>query len=391
MTHVDLDDADLAERVRLAFDTMVPRILADDAPRPAHSALRRRAAWVRPVVLVSGAAAVIAGLVVVGPRTSEQVDPAMLPPSSEVSAPASSAPPSVSDPTTVPPTSASPSSAVPPTDVVPAALSTEMTAVVANASNVNGAAGMLTVRLAGRVSTLPAANALARQDSSQILWAPGFESAAAEIAAIIAAELPTRPEPSTGPKPVDPVIEIATSEWADVDLVVLLGDDLAAEFGFPSVTAIGTSVMLGAAVQLEELGWTVYADVSKGPDWTEDVLRAVGASGNLGPIVVLEVGVNGPVTQEQLDAIVDAAKEFGAQRIVLVTVHVNRSWGEANNELFRTLDEERADVVLAEWDADVDAGRVPGLAGDGIHLSRVEARLTYADILARAAFGGSAD
>lgn len=95
----------------------------------------------------------------------------------------------------------------------------EITVIVANASGVNGAAGNLTATLADAgYLTAPQTDAPERLETTQVLFAPGFDREAAAVAQAIgvAAEAATAlPEP--------PPVELAGAQ-----ILVLLGPDIAA-------------------------------------------------------------------------------------------------------------------------------------------------------------------
>jgi LytR cell envelope-related transcriptional attenuator len=94
----------------------------------------------------------------------------------------------------------------------------EVVVLVANASGVQGAAAAQTEAIqAGGYQVLPAGNASAEVETTQVLVVAGFEAEGAVLAADIAAgEGAVQPMPD--PPPVDP---------AGANIVVLLGPDLA--------------------------------------------------------------------------------------------------------------------------------------------------------------------
>ena len=99
------------------------------------------------------------------------------------------------------------------------------------------------------------------------------------------------------------------------------------------VTAFGDSVMLGASGALESdtFNLDLHAKVAT---QAADVLASITeqvSSGQLRDTVVLHVGNNGIVTEEQLRAMLDQLS--GAQKVVLVNVRVPRAWMKPNNAL----------------------------------------------------------
>ena len=67
--------------------------------------------------------------------------------------------------------------------------------------------------------------------------------------------------------------------------------------------AIGESVMLGAAPQLQAGGFVVNASESRQGEATASVVGQLRAAGQIGKIVVIQVGTNGPVAPETYDLI----------------------------------------------------------------------------------------
>jgi LytR cell envelope-related transcriptional attenuator len=95
--------------------------------------------------------------------------------------------------------------------------SDQATLLIANASTVNGVAGMLTVELSQDYNTVTATNALTQRERTVVYYAAGFEPAAIELAERIGgAEI--RPMPD-----LDTVVE--ADPTLVVDLVVMLGQD----------------------------------------------------------------------------------------------------------------------------------------------------------------------
>ena len=140
--------------------------------------------------------------------------------------------------------------------------------------------------------------------------------------------------------------------------------------------AIGDSVMLGAASPLKAMGFTVSAHESI--QFSEVVPQVVNLieSGVTPDLVVVALGTNGTIDDD------DASEMFGAlsavPHVIVLTVHVDRSWVPGNNELIQTLPGQFPNVTVLNWDAlasgCVDWAKAQGLSGncfgsDGFHLS----------------------
>ena len=91
---------------------------------------------------------------------------------------------------------------------------------------------------------------------------------------------------------------------------------------------------------------------------------------------MLALGTNGTIDDD------DAAELFGAlapaQHVIVLTMHVDRSWAAGNNELIQSLPGQFPNVKVLNWDAlaagCVDWAKAQGMTGncfgsDGFHLS----------------------
>ena len=115
------------------------------------------------------------------------------------------------------------------------------------------------------------------------------------------------------------------------------------------VTVVGDSVMLDYQTDLD---WDLPgADVqaSVGRQWTtgQTLLQQAKASGQLGAVVVVGLGTNGPITTAQFDAIMSVLA--GASRVVFVNVVVDRPWQDPNNAVLAAGVRRYPNAVLADW------------------------------------------
>jgi hypothetical protein len=147
---------------------------------------------------------------------------------------------------------------------------------------------------------------------------------------------------------------------------------------FGSVTAIGDSVMLGAAAQLTAAtGAVVDAEVSRQLPAVLALLRSYRDAGQLGRAVVLHVGHNGPISGQQFD---DAMAIAGEGRLVVwVTLTLPRRYEGPNNALLLEGAARYSNAVIVDWHA--RASREDGLLwADRIHL-RPEGAAVYASLI----------
>ena len=134
------------------------------------------------------------------------------------------------------------------------------------------------------------------------------------------------------------------------------------------VSMVGDSVMLGAYNALQDAlpGCTVYAKVSRQLWDAYGVLDALESGGQLGSIVVVALGTNGPFSVEDGQGIVD---RIGPDRqIYWVTAYgTYLSWQEQSNSSIRAIAAQNPNVTVIDWAA--AAAQNPGwLYSDGIHL-----------------------
>ena len=147
------------------------------------------------------------------------------------------------------------------------------------------------------------------------------------------------------------------------------------------VTAVGDSVMLGAAHQLAADVPGIDLDASVGRQVGEVIalLREREANGQLGDVVLLHIGNNGRFSDAQFDRIVEVAGP--ERRVVFLTLKVAREWEEANNAVIaRGAERHARAVVLVDWRA-AALERPEVLWTDDTHL-RPEGAVYYAALLA---------
>lgn len=156
------------------------------------------------------------------------------------------------------------------------------------------------------------------------------------------------PPPTTNP--VDPVattttVTVPVTEPGATTTIPRFGSD---EEG-PNVTAVGDSVMVGAAPALyERFGQRIYidAEVARQAAQVADIVTALRDERGLGDVLLVHIGTNGTFTEEQIDDVVTAAQ---GTPVVFLTVRANRSWiDDVNETLARTVPTEPG-AYLADW------------------------------------------
>jgi hypothetical protein len=134
------------------------------------------------------------------------------------------------------------------------------------------------------------------------------------------------------------------------------------------VTAIGDSVMIDAEPDLlhDIPGINVDATVSFQFYQGIALLQSLRAEHQLGAIIVIGLGTNGPFTNAEFDQMMVACA--GASRVVFITVHVGQPWqDEVNAALEANVARYPKVAVIANWAALAVAH--PGwFYSDGTHL-----------------------
>jgi hypothetical protein len=174
----------------------------------------------------------------------------------------------------------------------------------------------------------------------------------------------TRSEPSSAEEPEERSAEAA-----------LLPDD-------GRVTLVGDSVMLGSApALLDRFGERAIVDakVARQAADIAPVLRQLEAEGRLGATVVVQVGINGTVTDDDLRAISGAAP---GRRLLVINGRVPRSWQDANNATIGSVVPELPNASVLDWYR-ISDGRRSWYLDDGVHFN-ADGQVAYAEAIAAA-------
>jgi peptidoglycan/LPS O-acetylase OafA/YrhL len=148
------------------------------------------------------------------------------------------------------------------------------------------------------------------------------------------------------------------------------------------VLAIGDSVMIGAAKQLRSVIGDIEVDakVSRQATATINLVRARRDAGQLGDVVIIHIGTNGPFSAQKFDDLM--AQLVDVRRVVVLTVNVPRRWEAPNNSMLAEGVKRYPNAVLVDWHA-ASADHPELFRRDGIHLRPAGARL-YTDLIAAA-------
>lgn len=152
------------------------------------------------------------------------------------------------------------------------------------------------------------------------------------------------------------------------------------------ISAVGDSVMLGAAPELQrQLGAGVRIDAIEGLQVQRaiSILQNERASGTLGRVVIVAIGNNGPITPEQFDQIMRIAGP--GRRVIFVNDKVPRSWEEPNDRVIAEGVSRYGNASMVDWRS-YSENRPALFWSDGIHLRPAGAR-AYAHLLAQKVYG----
>ncbi|HEX6569546.1 MAG TPA: acyltransferase family protein [Acidimicrobiales bacterium] len=145
-------------------------------------------------------------------------------------------------------------------------------------------------------------------------------------------------------------------------------------------TAIGDSVLVGAApAMVRRMGPSLTVDAAIGRQMADadDLVAGFAARGQLGQVVLLHLGNNGPFSAADIDAVFAA---IGPERkVLLVNVLVPRRWEGEVNATLAAAAARHPNAVLVDWRALVtnEAGLT---REDGYHLTGNGAE-RYADLV----------
>ena len=148
------------------------------------------------------------------------------------------------------------------------------------------------------------------------------------------------------------------------------------------VTAIGDSVMLAAAPQLQAALQGIYIDAAISRQMSPGlaVVQGLAGTGLLRSVVVLGLGTNGTVTTGQIRQLLATIGPH--HKLVLVNTFDPRPWQNGDNRVLAAAARKHDNVVLANWYATIEH-RTGLLWDDDVHPRQPGATL-YARMVATA-------
>jgi lysophospholipase L1-like esterase len=145
------------------------------------------------------------------------------------------------------------------------------------------------------------------------------------------------------------------------------------------VTAIGDSVMVGAADQLVQTIGDIDIDAEVGrAAWEVVNIVRQRDPATLGQIVVIHIGNNGQFLASEFDQIMQSLG--GTRLVVFVNLKVPRSWEAADNQMLATNVARYPNARLVDWHA-ASINQPQFFCSDGFHL-RPEGAQAYAQLIA---------
>jgi len=148
-----------------------------------------------------------------------------------------------------------------------------------------------------------------------------------------------------------------------------------------TVTAIGDSILLDIAPYLTEYFPSLNADGKVGRQMSQalDIVKKMKQQGTLGDTVIIELGTNGPFTENQLISMIEL---IGNDRnIIFINTRVPRPWETEVNNTLKEVTEQFPNTTLVNWYA-ASAGHNEYFSPDGVHLNEKGAK-AYAALVAK--------
>ena len=219
-----------------------------------------------------------------------------------------------------------------------------------------------------------AAEALANQPNTTLTLPPPPSTVATTNAAATSVPAVEAP-PTTGP-------DGATTTAVTIPTTAAPATTAAAAPTGVPVFAIGESVMLGALPQLQAGGITVDAQVSRQGIGVAELLEALGPQGVIPPIVVIQTGTNGSVSNDTFGRIMAELPPERSPLVVFLTVKAPKGWIDANNDKIRALPAKYPNVRIADWQT--AAMQIEGelsASDGGVHLATGHAKQYYANLV----------
>jgi hypothetical protein len=149
--------------------------------------------------------------------------------------------------------------------------------------------------------------------------------------------------------------------------------------GVPRVTLVGDSVMVGAATAIEQALGPVRIDAALNRQFGTaiELLTSFKNAGQLSDTVVVHMGTNGVITQDQMNAMMEVLKD--RKRVVFLNLKVPRRWEQGDNDVLASTVAKFPNAVLIDWH-NIGNAHPEYFYEDGIHL-RPDGARAYAELI----------
>ncbi|AGB18379.1 acyltransferase family protein [Thermoanaerobacterium thermosaccharolyticum] len=147
------------------------------------------------------------------------------------------------------------------------------------------------------------------------------------------------------------------------------------------ITIIGDSILIDAKPYLEEMlpGITIDGKVGRQMYQAKDVVKSLKAKGKISDTLIVELGTNGPFTEDQLLSLLKAAEPV--KHIILVNVRVPRPWESVVNKTLNKVSSEYPHTTLIDW-YKASYGHDSFFSPDAVHLEPSGAKY-FASLIAK--------
>jgi peptidoglycan/LPS O-acetylase OafA/YrhL len=134
------------------------------------------------------------------------------------------------------------------------------------------------------------------------------------------------------------------------------------------VTAIGDSVMINIEPYLKQLIPGIVVDGKVGRQLVQAITEITNmkSNGNIGNVIIIQLGTNGPFTSEQLQALYQSLGN--PKQVIFVNTRVPRAWESEVNSLLAKFVLSTPQTTLVDWFT-ISANQPGYFTPDGVHLS----------------------
>jgi hypothetical protein len=145
------------------------------------------------------------------------------------------------------------------------------------------------------------------------------------------------------------------------------------------VTAVGDSVMVGASQDLANDLPNLDLDAEVGLQVSQaiQILQSRSDAGELNPVVLLDIGNNGPMSSDQFDQVMQVLQ--GVKHVYFLNLREPRDWQDSNNKVLAEGVQRYPNTSLIDWHAATE-NRSDLFWDDGIHL-RPEGAAFYTNLV----------